>query len=108
MNRTLYQGKIYGTPWKGSGAEFYQNDSSTLKKIIFIKHGLINSLERISNAESTKQILMQSFPFFWDKKNTLKVFSLIQELLKSIEVYEIVLLPDKSIIPLIDELVNCE
>lgn len=87
---------IYGTPWKGSGAQFYSNSGCVLKQINFIYHGLENKMESIENEEAIRLLIKQSFPYFWDKKSMAKLFSIINGIIYKVEMKKLFFLPNET------------
>lgn len=93
---------IYGTPWKGSGAQFYSSSGCMLKGINFIYHGLENKLETIEKEEAIRLLIKQSFPYFWDKSSMAKLFSVINSIIYKIEMRKLFFLPDNTVVDYIN------
>jgi len=77
INEKLY---MYGSPWKGSGANFYKNACHEVNYLYFIYHGKSNKLVDINKNAQLKILLKQVFPFFWDRKYMLKSFAFISRI----------------------------
>lgn len=86
---------ISGSPWKGSGADFYKNKSVKLKAIFFISHGN-NTIEAISKKDAVHILFKQAFPAFWDKRMLLKNFATIDRLTETVPTMTFSFKPDES------------
>lgn len=93
----------YGTPWKGSGANFYSTKGVTLKKIYIIEHGLINYEENLNFKDAVLVISKQSFPYFWDKNLLYNNFNKIKKCLMNLEIKRLYFYPDSKIVKFIKE-----
>jgi len=78
---------VYGTPWSGK-TDKNKNIKVPLKSIVFIERSHTNWINQIDNKNAIKMILDQTVR---PKKieNIDKLFSLIDELLKSVPVYKL-------------------
>lgn len=101
----LYDDKIiiYGTPWKGSGAQFYSNSEAVLWGINFLYHGLENRMETVELEEAIRLLMRQSFPYFWDKNSMAKLFSVINNIIYKIKIRNFSFLPDETVIDYINK-----
>ena len=77
-----------GYPWCGSSGE-YMNRSVPIKAIVMLKRGTENKAYKISPKDALPQLLKQIFYFSNDFNNTLKVFDMLDELLRDVPVYQL-------------------
>ncbi|RKY41652.1 MAG: hypothetical protein DRP81_08240 [Candidatus Omnitrophota bacterium] len=91
---------IYGTPWHGD-AKLCSPQKVVLKKIFFLKHGKKNSLKKMKLSEIISQLVVCSFPPFWDKKGMKFILSFCSNLAKKIPSYELNFLPNRSVLDFI-------
>lgn len=94
---------IYGTPWKGSGAQYYSNSVCVLKGINFIYHGLKNNMEILEKEETIRLLMKQSFPYFWDRNSMAKLFSIINRIIYKIEIRKLFFLPNETVVKYINK-----
>ena len=97
---------VYGTPWKGSGAEYYKNDFGELKSISFIYHGKGNYMKSLTRNEMIRNTMKQSFPYFWDSHCMTRLFAIVCDLVNSIEVNKLYFLPNETVVDYIEEYVR--
>lgn len=97
--------RIYGTPWKGSGDDIYNNSNVILECIYFIFHGEKNECSEIDKREAIKILVKQAFPYFWDKRLMLKSFSLMTAVTNIVPCSNLYFLPDDSVVSYI---MQCE
>jgi len=96
---------LYGTPWKGSGDNIYNNIDIILERIYFIFHGKKNERSEVDKREAIVLLVKQAFPYFWDKKLMLKSFSLMTTITNLIPCSNLYFLPDDSVVTYI---MQCE
>jgi hypothetical protein len=89
---------IYGTPWKGSGDNIYNNSKASLEHIYFIFHGENNTRSEIDKCEAIRLLVKQAFPYFWDKKLMLQNFSLMTSIVNLTPCYRLHFLPNNSVV----------
>jgi hypothetical protein len=92
-NKDVY---VYGSPWKGSGANFFCRKYSRLSGIFYLRHGNDNYIRELSSKKSMELLIKQAFPFFWDKSNMIKNFNFLNTVVNQIKSYELFFLPDNS------------
>ena len=100
---SFFENKVFaaGTPWKGSGADYYKNEQIELKKIYLINHGKYNYCEEINNSTAVKELALQTFPYFWDSKLLYKNLNKVNKILGSICIKKLFFYPDVNIIKFI-------
>lgn len=88
---------IYGSPWKGSGADFYNKEGIVLRAIFFISHGN-NDMETIHKKAAVRILFKQAFPAFWDKRIMLLNFTTIGRVSKKVPMMAFGFRPDEECI----------
>ena len=84
---------VYGTPWCGKDG-INENASAPLAGICYLKKAGHNRIRSLSQREAMERILAQTIFKFPDKQRLLKLFELMDLLLKEIPVYELENLPE--------------
>ncbi len=97
---------VSGTPWIGSKSNFYKKGSKELKHVFFIEHGRINRAYEMNKPTALKTLMMQSFPFFWDKAEILCKYDLLLRLLSRIDYRRLAFLLDQSAVKYVIDLIN--
>jgi hypothetical protein len=87
---------VYGSPWKGSGANFFCRKYSKLSRIFYLKHGNDNYIRELSSKNSIELLVKQAFPFFWDKLYMIKNINILNNIVNQIKSCELYFLPDDS------------
>lgn len=94
---------MYGTPWHGE-ANLCSPEKALLKKIFFLKHAQKNSVKKMTPMEAASQLMVCSFPTFWDKKGMEFTLGFIDELVTEVPCYELGFVPDKTAIDFVRSL----
>ncbi len=102
---SIREGEVFasGTPWKGSGANYYKNEEVNLKKLYLINHGKHNYVEQMDNSSIVKEIALQTFPYFWDKRLLYMNLNKVSILSKLINIKKLFFYPDEKVIEFIKE-----
>ena len=85
----------YGTPWCGKDG-INRNEQAPLAGICFLKKAKHNVIRTMSPREAMQEILAQTIYKFPDKQRLLKLFDLMELLLREIPVYELENLPEPN------------
>ena len=86
---------VYGTPWCGKDG-INENAQAPLAGICYLKQSQKNAICRLTTREATQRILAQTIYKFRDKQRLLKLFDLLDLLLREIPVYELENLPEPA------------
>jgi len=92
--------RIYGTPWHGN-AEIASPLSTPLSSIFFLAHDHENRLIPVQGADAASQLLVRSFPTFWDAEGMKYTLGLCQRLSTRVPCYELGFIPDKGVIDIL-------
>ena len=88
---------IYGTHWKGSGANYYYNAFAKLSHIFFIEHGAYtNKIIQTSLTEAFALLAQQAFPYFWSSQYMVRLYTKIGNLLNQTPHFRYGFLPNSS------------
>jgi len=83
---------VYGTPWCGKDG-INQNAQAPLAGICYLKKAPHNQMRRLSSRDAMERIFAQTIFKYPDKQRLMKLFDLMEMLLREIPVYEMENLP---------------
>ena len=91
---------VYGTPWVGD-ANIFSPEEAILEKLFIIRHSAKNSIQPLSSPEATSQLLVRSFPPFFDQVGMQNILELLAQIAEMIPCYDLSFFPDRDIIDLV-------
>jgi hypothetical protein len=92
---------MYGTPWHGD-AKMSSPRGVSLDKIFFIKHDNKNTFLSLKSIEAASNLLVRSFPTFWNPSGMQYTLRLISELAMKVPCYELGFVPDKNVLEFVE------
>lgn len=93
---------IYGTPWQGT-LPLFSAQRARLTRIFFLKKAKINKISPLSGLEAMQRLVNFSFLPYWLKPYMEKTLSTVFSLTQNNIFRELSFLPDKRVIPLIED-----
>ena len=91
---------MYGTPFHGT-AGYASPRAIPLKNIFFLEHAKRNVIRPVTPTEAIAQLLVRSFPPFWDREGMDFTLQALERLSQSIECYDLEFVPDTSVISIV-------
>ena len=88
---------IYGTPWPGE-AHISSPEKAPLEKVYLIRHSPKNSLQALSSPVAASQLLVRSFPPFFDQVGMRNVLELLAQIAEEIPCYDLGFAPDRDLV----------
>ena len=92
--------RMYGTPWHGE-AKFGSPRGVKLEKVLFLRHGVKNSLRPLAATESVTQLLLCSFPPHWDAAGMEFTMRFFEKVATRVPCHELSFEPDKRVVEMI-------
>lgn len=90
----------YGTPWHGS-VPVISPEAFPLERIFVIHHADKNKVAPLSPSEAMKDLLIRSFPPFWDAQAMNFTLGFLDSLTQSVPCYRLGFVPDRSAVDFI-------
>ncbi len=90
----------YGTPWHGT-AGIHKNVGTSAAAVLFIRHGAVNEVKRLSVMDAANRLMVRCFPTFWHKEGMQFALDFCAKTAASVECYEFGFVPDASAVDFI-------
>jgi hypothetical protein len=87
----------YGTPWHGD-ARTASPEGVPLERVMIIEHAPENVLRVLSPSEAASQLLVRSFPTFWDADGMAFTLEFLGELAQAVPCGALGFVPDRRVV----------
>jgi hypothetical protein len=87
----------HGTPWHGDALSA-SPASARLDRIYVIRHAQTNVTRRLAASRAASELLVRSFPTFWDADGMGFTLGFLAEMTQEIPCYELGFVPDGSVV----------
>jgi hypothetical protein len=97
--------RMYGTPWHGD-ASFVSPRGVTVERVLFLRHGQEDSIEKIKGIDSVSRLITCSFLPHWDPRGMAFSMDFFTDLAAYVPCSEFTFKPDKTAIELVKEIAS--
>jgi hypothetical protein len=94
---------MYGTPWHGD-AKFASPKAVRVERILFLKHGYRNSIERVKGFSLMSRLVQCSFPTHWDSKGMAFTLETFADLASRVPCHVLSFRPDRSAVEFVRQI----
>lgn len=95
--------RLYGTPWHGDAC-FASPASAPLRRVFLLRHGVENSVRRLSAAEAVRRLSLCSFFPYWNREGVAFSLSFLEDMTITLPCYELTFVNDHSVVDFVRSL----